>query len=184
MRAPPHLERQPRRGVTVLELMIALVVTGLALVAARLLIETIDDSGKSLSAYARETDRAANGARVLRTLLRRTEVSPDSMRRFRGDPQSASFDTWCEQPAGWIARCRVGLAIGVGADSSTIAAFLPTGEVLQLLRVAGAASFAYVTRDTAGIRRLASWGHGITAPYAVVIESQRDTIVLVIGDRG
>jgi prepilin-type N-terminal cleavage/methylation domain-containing protein len=173
-----------RRGVTLLELMVALAVTGLSLVAGRLLIETIDDSGRTISAFARRSDTVANADRILRSLLGRAEVSADSLRRFRGDSLAVSFDSWCDRPTGWIERCRVGLAIGYGADSSVVTASLSSGEILRLRTAAGLAQFRYVTRDTSGTRWMQSWGNSITAPYALSIVTARDTIVLIIGERG
>jgi prepilin-type N-terminal cleavage/methylation domain-containing protein len=173
-----------RRGVTLLELMVALAITGLSLVAGRLLLETINDSGRTISAFARQSDTAANADRVLRSLLGRAEVSADSLRRFRGDSLSVSFDSWCDRPAGWIERCRVGLAIGYTVDSSVVTALLSSGEVIRLHSMAGVALFRYVTRDTSGTRWLQSWGNSITAPYALSVLTVRDTVVLVIEERG
>jgi prepilin-type N-terminal cleavage/methylation domain-containing protein len=173
-----------RRGVTLIELMVSVTVAGLAILAARYLIETIDDAGTTLSAFALRTDRVANGDRFLRALLSRAEVSSDSLRRFRGDSAAVSFDTWCEAPAGWLERCRVILTINAGVDSSAVTSIMPTAIVLHLVTVGGTAVFRYVTRDSTGIRRLDNWGRSITAPYAVFIESANDTLVLIIGDRG
>ena len=61
---------------------------------------------------------------------------------------------------------------------------ISTGEILRLVTIEGAARFQYVARDTLGVRWLNAWGRSVTAPFAVVIEGKRDTIVLVIGDRG
>lgn len=173
-----------RLGVTLLELMVALAVTGLSLVAGRLMIQTIDDSGRTISAFARQSDTNANADRVLRSLLGRAEVSADSLRRFRGDSLAVSFDSWCDRPAGWIERCRVGLAMGFTEDSSVVTASLSSGDVLRIRSVYGIASFRYVTRDSSGTRWLQAWGNSITAPYALSIVSVRDTIILIIGERG
>lgn len=177
-------ERRGRRGTTLLELMVALTIAGLALLASRYLIEEIDDSGTTLSHFARNADQAANGDRLLRALVARAEVSPDSLRRFRGDSARASFDSWCERPSGWLERCRVTIAIGAGQDSSTITALFGTGELLRLRTIGGAAMFRYVSQDSAGRRWLRAWGQSITAPFALTIESDRDTVLLVVGERG
>jgi prepilin-type N-terminal cleavage/methylation domain-containing protein len=185
-RHPVGRERsRVRRGVTLLELMIALVATGLALIAARLLIEQVEDSGVVISRDAREEDAAANGERMLRILVGRSEVSPDSVRRFRGDDRTASFDSWCDHAAGWIERCRVTIAVGIGIDSSAVVASMSTGEVLHLVNVPGAAALRYASRDSAGVRWLESWGRSIAAPFALgIVFGVGDTVVVRIGERG
>ena len=173
-----------KRGTTLLELMVALTIAGLALLASRYLIEEIDDAGTTMSHFARNADQVANGERLLRATVARAEVNSDSSRRFRGDSALASFDTWCERPSGWTERCRVALTIGLGRDSSTVTGVFSTGEILRLTTIAGAAMFRYVSRDSSGRRWLDAWGQSITAPFALTIESDRDTIILVVGERG
>jgi hypothetical protein len=180
---PEHVKR--RRGVSLVELMIALVATGLALIGVRLLIEQVDDSGVVISRDARKEDAAANGERMLRILVGRSEVSPDSVRRFRGDDRSASFDSWCDRAAGWIERCRVTISIGIGFDSSAVTAAISTGEVLNLVNVPGPAAFRYVSRDSTGVTWLESWGRSISAPFALgIVYGAGDTVVVRIGERG
>jgi len=68
--------------------------------------------------------------------------------------------------------------------SSTIAAVLPTGDVLPLMPAGSAMHFAYLLDAAAGGRWVHRWGAGITAPLAIGIMSGRDTIIVRIGERG
>jgi len=172
-----------RTGVTLIELMVALVLTGLILASARQVLNQLEDSGRVLAIDARRADSRSNRERLLRALLGRVEAKSDSLRRFRGDEKSASFDSWCERPAGWLERCRVDLTVGTAGDSSAVSANLSTGEVLLLRVLAGRASFKYFGRDSLGVRWTDVWGTSLTTPFALGLARERDTIVIRIAER-
>jgi len=162
--------------------MVALALAGLVLASAHRIIAEIDDSGKTLADDARRADARANGDRLLRLLVGRAEARPDSLRRFRGDEQAASFDSWCESAGGWLERCRVDLSLGLAGDSSVVTARLSTREAIMLRAFAGPASFRYFGRDSAGTQWKTTWGRSITAPLALGILFGDDTLVVRIGE--
>jgi hypothetical protein len=169
-------------GTTLLELMLALSLAGLVLLGASMLVDQASRTGTVLTRYARTTDAAANGERLLRALLARAQSSTDSARMFVGEPERASFDAWCERPGGWLEICRVALSLQPYDDRTVIAAALSTGEELPLRAIRGRAVFRYYgTGDSGEIGWLTAWGRSIVLPVAVGIVTDADTLVLRAG---
>jgi prepilin-type N-terminal cleavage/methylation domain-containing protein len=173
-----------RRGFTVLELIVALVVSGVALVGARMLWETLTNSADRLRAAADDADRVANGDRMLRALFARLEVGTDSAREFAGDERVVRFTTWCDVPAGWEERCQADVAVDTADGGAALVARLSTGEIVVLRRGFHAGALRYLNDPAGGGEWFRLWGHGITAPYAVGVITDSDTVIVRIGERG
>ncbi len=72
-----------------LELILALSLTGAAMLGAVLLLNQLDDGTARIVARRADTDREANGARLLRRLVFEAQASADTTRKFVGDDRSA-----------------------------------------------------------------------------------------------
>lgn len=173
-----------RRGFTLIELLIALAIAGSVVMTARMLLEQLADDAERLVAHASETDSDANADRLLRELVLRLEVGTDSARRFAGDERAARFTSWCEVPRGWQERCTVTLALDFEGRDPVLAASLSTGELLVLQRGFRSASLRYLGDAARGGTWFRSWGESITAPLAIGVVLDADTLILRIGERG
>ena len=100
-----------RNGFTLIELVVAITLSGIVLLGARALWESLAGSVDRLRAQVADDARDENGERLLRSLVGRLEVGTDQSREFAGDERHTTFTTWCEVPAGWQERCAATLAI-------------------------------------------------------------------------
>lgn len=169
-----------RRGFTLLELILALSLTGAAMLGAVLLLDQLDDGTARIVARRADADREANGARLLRRLVFEAHASADTMRKFVGDDRSASFHSLCDVPGGWSEPCDATLTIDDRGDSSAIVAELSIGGSLVLRRDATRCAWRYLDatpRDTAWATH---WSSGTTLPAALALVSASDTIVFPV----
>jgi prepilin-type N-terminal cleavage/methylation domain-containing protein len=172
------------RGFTLLEVVVALAVGGVLLLGARRMLETVGDGAQGITEAAKAADREANGERLLRALLGRLEVGTDSTRTFSGEEQAARFTSWCDVPAGWQERCIVTLVVGAGPGGATLTASLSTGEVVVVRGGFHTGTLCYLSDAGAGGTWFRRWGTGITAPIAIGVVLDGDTLIVPIGERG
>lgn len=185
---------QPRdRGAfTLIEVLVALAVSGLVLLAARGLLDALADGADRVTAHASVADRNANGERLVRGLLARAEAGTLPARPFAGDARAVRFSSWCDVPSGWLERCHAALVIdrdvvARGAsenDALLVAVVLSTGEIVPLRHGVGVAELLYLSDARDGGHWLRGWGASVTAPLAVGVVMDGDTLVLRIGERG
>jgi prepilin-type N-terminal cleavage/methylation domain-containing protein len=174
-----------RRGFTLIELMVAIMLSGIVLLGARALWESLAGSVDRLRTQATAERRDMNGERLLRSLVGRLEVGTDQSHEFAGDESHAQFTTWCDMPAGWQERCDA--VIAIEPDSSAglrLVARLSTGDVVALERGFSTGTLRYLNDPIGGGVWFRIWGHGITAPLAIGVITDGDTTIVRIGERG
>jgi prepilin-type N-terminal cleavage/methylation domain-containing protein len=170
-----------RRGVTLIELIVALAIAGLAILGCVLLLDQLNDSHARIVRQRTADASAGNGDRLLRRLLVDARTTTDTADRFRGDEHTASYLTLCDTPSGWPEACRVALAIDSLRDSSAIIAETNRDERFELRRISGAAQFRYLdlsARDSSWVRQ---WATSIALPGAIGVVVGIDTTVLPLG---
>jgi prepilin-type N-terminal cleavage/methylation domain-containing protein len=170
-----------RRGVTLLELLIALAISGLAILGCVMLLDQLNDSHERITRERASDARAGNGDRLLRRLLVDAHTTTDTAERFRGDEHNASYLTLCDTPAGWAEACRVTLSLDSLRDSSAILAETSRDERFEVRRIPGAATFLYLdlsARDSSWVRQ---WATSIALPGAVAVVVGVDTTVFPLG---
>lgn len=176
--------RRRQIGFTLIEVVVALAVGGVVILGAHALLAAVADGADRITHASVEADRIANGERLLRALLGRLEVGTDSTRRFAGDEREARFTSWCDVPAGWLERCEVHIAVRTDGAGGTLSVLLPTGIAVEVRRGVGPLSLRYLTNAAEGGRWVRTWGASLTAPLALGIVSDRDTMIVRIGERG
>lgn len=176
--------RMHRAGFTLVEVMVALLVSAVVLLGARMLLEQLSENASRTIAAAGKADADANGERMLRDLAGRLEVGTDGATQFSGEPNAARFGSWCDTPSGWLERCAVALVVRDGRDQSSIGVSFATGDTLTLLTRTVPIELRYLDDPRAGGRWFRSWGAGITAPLAFAVIAGADTMIVRIGERG
>jgi prepilin-type N-terminal cleavage/methylation domain-containing protein len=170
-----------RRGVTLLELLIALTISGLAILGCVMLLDQLNDSHERIGREHVADATAGNGDRLLRRLLVDARTTTDTAERFRGDEHNASYLTLCDTPAGWPEACRVTLSVDSLRDSSVIVAETSGDDRFEVRRIPGAATFRYLdlsSRDSSWVRQ---WATSIALPGAIGLVVGNDTTVLPLG---
>jgi prepilin-type N-terminal cleavage/methylation domain-containing protein len=174
-----------RRGVTLLELIIALAIAGLAMLGCVMLLDQLNDSQVRIGRDRIADATAGNGDRLLRRLLIDAHTTADTVERFRGDEHNASYLTLCDVPSGWPETCRVNLSLDSLQDSTVIVADIArnanSDERLEVRRVPGAATFRYLdlsARDSSWVRK---WATSIALPSAIAFVVGIDTTILPLG---
>src|SRR5688572_10408256 len=149
-----------------------------------MLLEHLADDAERLVAHAATNDTEANAARTLGDLVSNLEVGTADSRRFAGEERDARFTSWCDVPRGWQERCTVTLAIETQGPESVLVASLSTGELLVVRRDFSTAALRYLGDAARGGTWFRSWGESITAPLAIGVVLDADTLILRIGERG
>jgi prepilin-type N-terminal cleavage/methylation domain-containing protein len=170
-----------RRGVTLVELIIALAISGLAILGCVMLLDQLNDSHDRIVRQRTADASAGNGDRLLRRFLVDARTTTDTGERFRGDEHNASYLTLCDTPSGWPEACRVALAIDSLRDSSAIIAETNRDERFEVRRIPGAATFRYLdlsARDSSWVKQ---WATSIALPGAIGVVVGVDTTVFPLG---
>ena len=175
------MTRRNRRGFTLVELLAALAVLGLALAGGALLLDQLTDASGRIAHDRLVIARDNNGARLLRQLLRDAHLDGDTASRFRGDPRSADFTTMCPSPLGWLERCRATIAVDQRTDSAAIIAELPGAAPLTLATHPGTAELRYFDAGVADSAWTRRWALSITMPTAIGVVLGSDTLVYPLG---
>jgi hypothetical protein len=176
-------QTKPRRGTTLFELLAALALLGLLFLGMRALLAQLGDGDERLRRAAIVADARGNGARTMRTLLRRAVAETDSARRFVGDDSTAMFDSACDVPAGWVEDCRVALVIAPRRDSSAVIAYLGAAVPETLLVTVAPAAFRYLDPTPSDYAWLGGWNARIVMPAAFALVTPFDTVMFQVGGR-
>lgn len=163
--------------------MAALAVSGLVLLGAVRLVDTLGQARDFVRRDARIGDAAANGEWVLRSLIERAATRTDSVERFEGDEAHVAFTSYCEVPVGWLELCRIRFSLGSIRDSGVVFAVVDDGPPRRLWSWLGGGRFRYfdpASRDDTWVH---SWGRSIAPPTALGIVLASDTLVFPTGGR-
>lgn len=171
-----------RRGMTLLELLVALTIAGAAMLGGIMLVDQVRDSRRRIDVESRKDALEMNGERLLRRLLMDARQTSDTNDRFRGDERNASYLAMCDTPAGWSEECRVLLSITSGPDSNTVVVETAPGVRLKVRRTAGQAEFRYLDgSQSADSTWLHQWMMSIALPAALALVTPADTTVFPLG---
>lgn len=163
------------RGFTLLEIVIALVVGGMAVSAAAALLTGLGERADQVRAAGARVDRDANAERLLQGLWSNLRLSADSM-TAAGDSMAATFQTWCETVEGWLRPCHARLAVERQGQAFQFVLTLTAGETRTIRLWDG-------DRGPAGIRYLRDAAHGgsWTAEWTGIVPPQ--ALAAIVGPR-
>lgn len=173
-----------RAGFTLLEVVVALAITGMVVLGANAVLARLGDDAHHLAATAADDDREANADRLLRDLLGRAEPPMGRGGRFTGEPRAVRFGTRCDVPAGWQERCTAELGVVEVNGVPTVGLTLSTGEAMVLRRGFGRAALRYLYDPGNGGVWVNRWTSTVSLPWAVGLEVDGELTILPIGERG
>lgn len=178
------MSRDSSPGFTLIEVMVALAISGIVLLGARALLTQLADHTDRIVQAASEADREANADRLLRALVGRIDASTGEARTFSGDERAARFTTWCDVPAGWQEQCGVRLEIIPIENSQALTVHFSGGEAIVLRKGFRLGALRYLSNPGGGGIWLRSWKSTIATPLALGIFLDSDTMIVRIGERG
>jgi len=152
-----------RRGFTLIETLIALLVSSLVVLLAHQLFAGIAERGQTLISARATLDRDANARRWLRAAFLSLEVGTDSAGGFDGRRDHAAFAAWLLTAGGWCERRTIILA----RVADRFVASSPSGDALVLREQVTGVEFDYLLEPGADARWVREWVSPVGAPLAV-----------------
>lgn len=168
-----------RRAFTLIEVLVALALTGLVAVGVRDLYEMLNQAETRVTRETEILDSDANARRFLTSLAGSVDMTGAG---FVGDSASVQFTSWCMTSNGWLERREVILRIS--EDDSRLLVVGPSGDTVHVLGAGKLLQFRYLVPLESEVIWSPTWFSPISAPQAIGLVSPRDTIILRIGDRG
>ena len=166
-------------GFTLIEVMVALMIGGMAVAGAAALLDALGNRAEAIERAGIGVDRDANAERLLRGLVANLDLSSDSTPSFVGDINAARFRAWCESPAGWLAHCTVHLSLERRGDLASLRLQVdnPGPSVIELGHDLRGARFGYLF----SVDDVLTWtdrASHLVPPLAVALIVERDTLLL------
>jgi len=176
-----------RGGFTLLEVLVAVVLTGTVALLAHQLFAAAVDGSRRLEQARRRLDREGNARAFLRDALLALEVGADSAGSFEGEPRRLRFSARLPTSDGWDERRTVGLALA--GDRWTAAVGDEPGTRLVLADSVRSVQLDYLLEPGADARWVMDWHSPVSAPLAVRVRLTRagdacDTMIYLVKPRG
>jgi prepilin-type N-terminal cleavage/methylation domain-containing protein len=172
-----------RRGFTLIEVVVATVVAGIAISTAAALFATSTDAVGRMVEGSERSMRDSNGRLWLESALAGLEVDNTLDGEFLGSSTRVSFRTHVWVPLGWIEPARVSVDFDAGRIRMTA-----LGNTVVVADSVGAATFEYLLTYGGESPWVADWRSRATAPVAVRLRldhgpASADTMLFFIGER-
>jgi prepilin-type N-terminal cleavage/methylation domain-containing protein len=178
-----------RRGFTLVELMVALVVTALVTLLAHGAFAVAIDGARELRRVRIAEDRTRNAERWLAAAFLSLEVGQQGASSFEGQRDRIHFTSWLVTSSGWMERADVRL----GLSGSALIARVGDAAPVVLADSAKAVAFDYLLEPGAESRWAAEWVSPVSAPIAVRVRLEgtgpagairADTVLYLVKSRG
>lgn len=174
-----------RRGFTLVEMLVALVVGGIAVATAAAVFAASSDGVRNLVERSDRWTREATSRAWLGQLFAGAEVRNTPQAEFVGLERFVRFSTRYWAAEGWLEPGVVSLAF----DDGSVTSAFPDGVRLVLIDSLTDASFEYLIRYGEPSPWLLEWESGTTLPLAVRLrlthpDESVDTLLFYIGERG
>lgn len=174
------------RGFTLVELLVALTVSGLVLLVGGAAMRATVSASQAISRASSADLAAPNRARWLRRAVASLEVGLPGDVPFDGEPERVRFSAYILTPRGWWERRPVELVSNDGRLVARVGS-----EALVLADSLAEVGFDYLVVPGLDSRWTRRWQSPTSAPQAIRLrlhwlDSARtsDTLLMLVGDRG
>jgi prepilin-type N-terminal cleavage/methylation domain-containing protein len=178
------VRRFRRRGFTLIEVLVAVVLSAVVALLAHQLFGAAVDGGRRLRDVRLGTDRRGNADQFLRAAFLSLEVGIDSADGFSGKRDMVRFSTWLPTADGWLERGVVEL----GLDDDRWIASAPPQAKVELANGVTDLRFDYLLEMGADSKWVSVWESAVSAPLAIRVRVTRresaDTMLYLIKARG
>ena len=169
-------------GFTLIEVLVALTLSGLVVLLAHRVFTGVVDGSARLQGARTALDHDANAHRALTEMFGSLDIGTEGAGGFAGRPQRAEFTTWQRMPAGWLERRRVIIGVEGGALIAR------SDQTLALQDSVTRVDFDYLLEPGANAAWVREWISPVSAPVAVRVRIERiaaiDTLLFIVGPRG
>jgi prepilin-type N-terminal cleavage/methylation domain-containing protein len=175
------------RGFSLLEIVIALALTGTVALTGHRLLSVGIQSTEQLRWQQRESAFSANARRWLATSLLSLEAG-EGAGAFVGLADRVEYGSWVQQPSGWLVPARVAISVRERALVAGGVTMVP----LVLRDSVEAVEFDYLIEPGAETRWVRQWISPVSAPLALRLRTTTsrngllsvDTLLLLVKERG
>ena len=172
-------------GFTLIEVIVALVIGGGAILLAASMLSATSDQTRLVGERVRAADASHGGERLLRRLVGQMTWSTSSEPAARGTATTLRFVSWCDVPRGWQERCVVAVELPDSPNfNDGVMVRLSTGDDLTLLAGHRVTGLLYLGRVERGGQWNDRWTDGASLPPAIGFIVDGDTLTIRIGERG
>lgn len=171
-----------RAGFTLIEVMVAVAIAGIVMLAAREIFVGVGDSAKAIATARHDLDRRSNARRWLKAAFLSLEPP------FEGRSRRMAFSSWQRTPGGWFAQQSIELV----QDGDHLVASAGSGAV-QLADSVTTVAFDYLLTPGADAKWVSEWVSPVSAPLAIRMRISRcgdqpvacvDTLLFLVKERG
>ncbi len=171
-----------RAGFTLIEVMVAITIATVVIVAAHRIFTGVADGAKAIETARLDLDRAANGHRWLKATFLSLEPP------FEGRADRVSFTSWQLTSGGWLEPSKTVLQ---ASDSALIGS--AGDEQLRLAEGVSSVAFDYLLEPGADSKWVREWISPVSAPLAVRLRmvgcgkrdaACADTLLYLVKERG
>jgi prepilin-type N-terminal cleavage/methylation domain-containing protein len=179
---------EPRRGgFTLVEVVVALVVTGAIALLAHGLFAAAADASHRLETARRRLDHESNAHGFQRDAFLALDVGADSAGPFEGEPRRVQFSAWLPVSGGWNERRRIILALNAGWWTADVGD--EPSERVALADSVTSVGLDYLLSLGASAHWVGDWHSAVSAPLAVRVRLTRaggacDTSLYLVKPRG
>lgn len=157
-----------RRGFTLLEVLIALLLAAIGVLTAHALFGPVVDGARQTARARRELDRRTNARRMLGSTLLSVEVGPAPAVPFEGHPDQMTFSSWIPTADGWFEL----QPVKVGLDGGQMVVTWP-GSRTALRDSLTRLQLDYLLESGINARWVGVWISPVSPPLAVRVRSTR-----------
>ena len=163
--------------MTLIELLIATVLTGFLMVYATRLADAIGDAAHRTRIDGKTSTDAALDGRFFKLLMMNAQTAHDSTADFVGDDRAIQFLSLCVVSRGWIHPCRVRMSIDVRGDAAVAVVAVDDRAIVV---DHGDASLRFQYLEESGARWQSDWSRQ-KLPAALAVTDRDHTLVVPIG---
>lgn len=175
--------RARRRGLTLVEVLLALAVGASVLMAARGLLSAATNASARIQRSGRRFSSEANAYWGVRLLASRAQATTAPEGAFSGDSGVVHFSSWCDAATGAPIPCRLRMEVTGPRDTAGASARVTDagGKLLLTLALPDSTRLRYLQSATLGGEWLVRWDSSLVLPLALGLASPRETLVFVLG---
>jgi len=171
-----------RGGFTLVEIMVAMTIAAIVIVAAHQLFTGVADGSKAVASARESLDHSSNARRWLKAAFLSLEPP------FDGRSGRVTFTSWQLTPGGWFAPASVTLS----AEQDRLLASV-SGQPLGLAAGINEVAFDYLLEPGADSKWVREWVSPVSAPLAIRLRiagcGRRDatcvdTLLFLVKERG